>query len=166
LDLPANTTIKDWWTMYLPCQASQFKDYFQLNDNVIHQLQWIGLMSDNPLPMLKGTSAQILETILKDKWSLQSDDKDLIVMIHEIDYEINGTMKRAQSVLHLNGESNVKTAMAKTVGMPLAIAAVMVYEQKVEEKGVIIPTDKHLGTAILKQLEPFGVVFKETEWVL
>jgi saccharopine dehydrogenase-like NADP-dependent oxidoreductase len=56
--------------------------------------------------------------------------------------------------------------MAKTVGLPLAIAAVMVYEQKVEEKGVIIPTDQHLGTAILKQLEPFGVVFKETEWVL
>ena len=166
LDLPVNTSIKDWWTMYLPCQASQFKDYFQLNDEIIHQLEWIGLMSDNPLPLLKGTSAQILETILKEKWCLQPDDKDLIVMIHEIDYEINGTMKRAQSVLHLNGESNIKTAMAKTVGLPLAIAVVMVYEQKVEEKGVIIPTDKHLGAAILKQLEAFGVVFKETEWEL
>lgn len=88
----------------------------------IHALQWLGLFEEEPVGLMKGTPAQVLEQILKKKWTISADRKDQIVMWHLFDYKENGKMKRIRAAMVATGESASQSAMSKTVGLPLGIA--------------------------------------------
>jgi hypothetical protein len=47
-------------------------------------------------------------------------------MLHEIEYEVNGQRSTVNSSLVVKGEDSLRTAMAKTVGLPLGIAAKLI----------------------------------------
>lgn len=113
-----------------------------------------------------GTPAQILEKILVDKWVLEKDDKDLLVMFHEFEYELNGKSYKVESALGLIGEDQVYTAMSNTVGLPIAICAKLILTDQIQLKGVQIPTMKEVYQPILDELETYGVTFTEKEIVL
>ena len=110
-----------------------------------------------------GTPAQILEKILTDSWTLQPEDKDMIVMYHKFGYEINGVRKQIDSKMVCIGDDQTYTAMAKTVGLPVAIATLQILNGNIKTPGVQLPIKKEVYLPILKELEEFGVVFKETE---
>lgn len=137
----------------------------QLNlDPTCHELtmlQWAGLFSNEPVGLLKGTPAQALEHILNKKWKLAVDDKDQIVMWHRFIFEVEGKQKQIQATLVATGDDAVKTAMAKTVGLPLAIAAKLIAEGKVDLRGVLIPTMPQLYEPILAELGTLGIELKE-----
>lgn len=126
-------------------------------------LQALGLLDATPVYTAAATAAQILQTIIEDKWKLQSGDKDRIVMIHRISYQLNGENKTIQSSLLVDGEDAERTAMAKTVGVPLAIAVDLFLQGKIKSRGVVIPITEELYKPILKELETFGIAFKESE---
>ena len=107
------------------------------------------------------TPAQILEKILTDSWALQPDDKDMIVMYHKFGYEINGEKKQIDSKMVCIGEDQTYTAMAKTVGLPVAIAALLILNEKITTPGVQLPIKKEVYEPILKELEEYGVIFNE-----
>ena len=109
------------------------------------------------------TPAQILEKILTDSWTLQPEDKDMIVMYHKFGYEINGVRKQIDSKMVCIGDDQTYTAMAKTVGLPVAIATLQILNGNIKTPGVQLPIKKEVYLPILKELEEFGVVFKETE---
>lgn len=127
------------------------------------RLKWLGLFSNEPLPIQEGSPAEVLRQILTDKMSMKSDDRDLIVMVHFIDYEVNGTSKRLKSWLTLEGEDGIKTAMAKTVGLPLAIAATKIMEGQIDLAGTHIPVQQSIYNPVIEALSDEGVVFKEEE---
>lgn len=109
----------------------------------------------------RATPAQILQEILEDSWSLEEDDKDMIVMYHKFGYELNGQKKQIDSNMVVIGDGRSKTAMAKTVGLPVAIATLLILNGKIKSPGVQIPLRKELYQPLLKALESHGIVFKE-----
>jgi saccharopine dehydrogenase-like NADP-dependent oxidoreductase len=109
------------------------------------------------------TPAQILEKILAEKWALQPKDKDMIVMYHKFGFELNGEKKQIDSTMVCIGDDQIYTAMAKTVGLPVAIATVHILNGKIKTPGVQLPINKEVYQPILAELETYGVVFKEKE---
>ncbi|MDD2985430.1 saccharopine dehydrogenase C-terminal domain-containing protein [Flavobacterium sp.] len=109
------------------------------------------------------TPAQILEKILAEKWALQPEDKDMIVMYHKFGYELNGKECQIDSTMVCLGDDQTYTAMAKTVGLPVAIATLQILNGNIKTPGVQIPIKKEVYLPILKELESFGVVFNEKE---
>jgi saccharopine dehydrogenase-like NADP-dependent oxidoreductase len=128
------------------------------------RLQWSGLFSDELVGLEQGTPAQILEHILMKKWKLSDGDKDFIVMWHRFIYEQNGQKKEIQSYLTATGKDEIETAMAKTVGLPLAIAADLLIEGRISSRGVVIPTVKEIYEPVLETLRKFDIRFTELEY--
>lgn len=132
----------------------------------MHKLTWLGLFEDEPVGLLKGTPAQILEHILKKKWTIGPDQKDQIVMWHLFDYEEGGQTKRISSAMIANGENAIDTAMSKTVGLPLGIATKLLMQGEIEARGVQIPITPEFYNPILAELETLGFDFVEEEVTL
>lgn len=109
------------------------------------------------------TPAQILEKILSDSWSLEEHDKDMIVMYHKFGYEVNGQKKQIDSKMVCIGDDQTYTAMAKTVGLPVAIATLQILNGNIKTPGVQLPLNKEVYLPILQELESFGVVFNEKQ---
>ena len=94
-------------------------------------------------------------------FTLKEDDKDMLVMYHKFGYELNGEKKQIDSNMVLIGEDQTYTAMAKTVGLPVAMAALRILNKEITTPGVQIPITKEVYEPILKELESYGIVFKE-----
>ena len=78
-------------------------------------------------------------------------DKDMVVMMHEIEYNW-ASKTRIASTLLVKGEDHLQTAMAKTVGLPLGIAAKLILNGTISLKGLQIPMIKEIYHPVLKEL--------------
>lgn len=130
---------------------------------ILSQLFFLGLDSTEMINRGKQTAAQVLQWILEKKWVLGTTDRDMIVMMHEIIYESGDKMIESQSTLVLKGENPRRTAMAKTVGLPLGIAARMILNGQIRLTGVHIPTCREFYIPILQALKTEGVIFNHEE---
>ena len=77
------------------------------------------------------------------------------------EYELEGKNQQLKSCLVVKGEDNLRTAMAKTVGLPLGIAAKLILNETIKLKGLHIPTAKEIYFPVLDDLEKAGIVFTE-----
>ncbi len=134
------------------------------DDNQWEKLVELDLFNSNKIVGLhNATPAQILEKILSDSWTLGPNDKDMIVMYHKIGYELFGERHQIDATMVCLGEDQTYTAMAKTVGLPVAIAAIQILNGNINTPGVQLPINKEVYLPILKELEKFGVVFHEKQ---
>jgi saccharopine dehydrogenase (NADP+, L-glutamate forming) len=131
------------------------------NGEEMKRLHWSGLFEEENIGLEKGTPAQILEHILNKKWKLMPGDKDFIVMWHRFNYLSNGKQKEIQAWLTATGEDETQTAMAKTVGLPLAIACKLLLEGKIAGRGVTIPLQKEIYEPVLNELKSMGIGLEE-----
>lgn len=127
------------------------------------RLRWSGLFSDEKIGLSKGTPAKVLEHILNKKWKLQSGDKDFVVMWHRFGYVKGGASKEIQAYLIATGDDENNTAMAKTVGLPLAIAAKLLMLGKIKSRGVVIPVVKEIYGPVLAELAELGIRLVDRE---
>ncbi len=152
---------------YNPSDSVELKLAHYLNIDmeaeVMHRLRWLGIFEDEPIGIQAGTPAQILEYILKKKWTLRPDEKDMIVMWHKFDFIAEGNRRQIQSHMVIEGKDSRNTAMSLTVGLPLGIATKMVLTGKIKSSGVQIPIRKEIYDRILNELERFGITFVENE---
>lgn len=109
------------------------------------------------------TPAQMLEKILTESWTLEPNDKDMIVMYHKFGYEINGERKQIDATMVCIGDDQTYTAMAKTVGLPVAMATLQILNGNITTPGVQLPIKEEVYAPILKELEEYGVIFQEKE---
>ncbi|WP_428230406.1 saccharopine dehydrogenase family protein [Flavobacterium sp.] len=116
---------------------------------------------DKKVNLPNATPAQILEKILSDSWTLEPNDKDMIVMYHKFGYELNGKKQQIDSKMVCIGDDQTYTAMAKTVGLPVAMATLLILNGKITTSGVQLPIKKEVYLPILKELEEYGVIFNE-----
>ncbi|MFS4468692.1 saccharopine dehydrogenase family protein [Maribacter sp. 2210JD10-5] len=166
-----NLTNREFVNLFLPYSPTdsvelKLRHYLKIDQDDImwEKLKELNLFDDTKKVNLKNaTPAQILQKILEDSWTLQSDDKDMIVMYHKFGYEINGEKKQIDSNMAVIGEDRVHTAMAKTVGLPTAIATLLILNKKIMTPGVQIPISKEIYAPILSELKNYGIVFKEFE---
>ncbi|NCG28881.1 MAG: saccharopine dehydrogenase [Bacteroidetes bacterium] len=128
---------------------------------IMDKLKWLDLFEEIKIGLPKATPAQILQHILERKWKMAENDIDMIVMYHLFGYELNGEKKKIESHMVIKGEDRVRTAMAKTVGLPVAIAARMILNGRITTPGVHIPISKEIYTPILEELQQQGIVFEE-----
>ena len=111
----------------------------------------------------QGTPAQSLEHILQKKWAVNAEDKDMIVMWHKFNF-LDGDMPRQiESSMVAIGDDEINTAMSKTVGLPLAIAAKMILKGKINLTGVHVPIKKEIYEPVLEELSTTGLKFNERE---
>jgi len=129
----------------------------------LYKLTWSGMFTDERVGLATGTPAQILEHILNKKWRLSPADKDLIVMWHRFVYEVNNVEKELQSSLVVTGDDAIHTGMAKTVGLPLGIAASLLLKGVITLRGVVIPVHRELFDPILSELRKHGIELAEKE---
>ena len=113
--------------------------------------------------LANATPAQILQKILMDKWSLGEDDKDMLVMYHKFGFELNGEKKQIDSTMVNIGKDQSHTAMARTVGLPVGMACLRILNGVINTPGVQLPISKEVYEPILKELEDYGIIFREEE---
>ncbi len=154
---------------YHPKDSVEVKLYraFHIDQDspVIELLESLDLFSDEIVGIPDATPAQILESILAKKWRLKPGDKDLVVMWHKFNYLPHGSGKETilTSSMGLTGENDTHTAMARTVGLPLGIAAALYLKGELHLSGCHIPTLPDLYLPVLRELEKLGIRFRENE---
>jgi saccharopine dehydrogenase (NADP+, L-glutamate forming) len=164
-------TISDWFHDKLKgieLRKMEWMDYLRLyvkeeyHTEITEQVDYLGLLEMVPLPFHAGCSADVLQTLLETKLVLHPDDRDMVVMLHEIESETDGIKTEAKSTLIVYGEDSIRTAMAKTVGLPLGIAAKLILNGKITLKGLHIPVLKEIYDPVLAELELYGIRFNES----
>jgi saccharopine dehydrogenase (NADP+, L-glutamate forming) len=131
-------------------------------DELINMIIWTGLLGNEKVGISKGSPAMILQKLLEEKWLLEATDKDMIVMQHLFEYtNSDNVIKNMTSTLVVIGEDSQKTAMAKTVGLPLAMAVRRLIKGEIKLRGVQIPVLPEIYKPILQELEEYGIVFEE-----
>jgi len=133
------------------------------NDEIMKKLEWIGIFSDEKIGLADVSPAKVLQHLLEPKWKLEDGDKDMIVMQHIFQYEINGSKKELISSLVVKGKDNIHTAMSMTVGLPLAIATRLVMTGQLTDPGVHVPVRPEFYEPILDELKEYGIEFVEEE---
>ena len=171
IDDSENMSYRDFVNSFLPYSPTdsvelKFRHALKIDQDDMVWDKFVELDIFNPNKMVelkKGTPAQILQKILMDSWSLAPEDKDMLVMYHKFGYELDGKKHQIDSTMVCLGENQTYTAMAKTVGLPVAIATIAILNKKITTPGVQLPINKEVYTPILEELENYGIIFKETE---
>jgi saccharopine dehydrogenase-like NADP-dependent oxidoreductase len=127
----------------------------------LKQLFFLGLNDETLINKGLCSAADVLQFVAEKKLALQPHDKDMIVMLHEIEYELNGKRSFVKSSLVVKGIDSVHTAMAKTVGLPLGIAAKLILEEKIKATGLHIPVLPEIYEPVLNELKQFNIAFSE-----
>ncbi|MBS1666278.1 MAG: saccharopine dehydrogenase NADP-binding domain-containing protein [Bacteroidetes bacterium] len=148
-----NLRLKDWSVNIKPF----------LNKENLELLSFLGLFSDELVPASAKTSADILQYLLETNLAMDAKDKDMIVMVHELEYTIEDKKYYTHSSLIVNGEDHLRTAMAKTVGLPLGIAATLILKGKLKLTGLHIPILPEIYEPVLAELKNHGIGFEEEE---
>jgi saccharopine dehydrogenase-like NADP-dependent oxidoreductase len=160
---------RDFTNLFLPYSPTdsvelKLRHYLKIDqdDSIWSKLLELNLFNSNKKIALKNaTPAQMLQRILEEQWTLAEEDKDMIVMYHKFGYEVNGKKEQIDANMVVLGENRTYTAMAKTVGLPVAMATLLILNGKISTPGVQIPIKKEVYEPILKELATYNVSFKE-----
>jgi saccharopine dehydrogenase-like NADP-dependent oxidoreductase len=144
-------TISDWSKPLLPF----------VNNSNKYLYEQLGLFQNELLPAGAHTSAKILQALLEKNWKMKEADKDMILMLHEFEYLLNNKRYSLRSSLVVKGENALRTAMAKTVGLPLGIAAKLILENRMTISGLHIPIIPEIYEPVLEELALEGIRFRE-----
>ncbi|MDU8884948.1 saccharopine dehydrogenase family protein [Yeosuana sp. MJ-SS3] len=171
IDDSENMSYRDFVNAFLPYSPTdsvelKFRHQLKIDqdDIVWDKLEELDIFNpEKKVNLKKATPAQILQKILMDSWTLSDDDKDMIVMYHKFGYELAGKKHQIDATMVVTGEDQTYTAMAKTVGLPVAMATLAILNGTITTPGVQIPIKKEVYEPILKELESFDIVFNEKE---
>lgn len=163
-----NLTYRQLIEAYLPEGEGKIEDRMsvflkkKMGGKIMEMIKWLGLTSNEKISVKDGTPAQILQNLLEKKWLLKPKDKDMVVMQHQFVVKKGRNRKTIYSSLVVIGEDQIHTAMAKTVGLPVAMVSKMILTGKLDGlKGVHVPVMKKVYDPILSELESFGIRFTE-----
>ncbi len=170
LENSEHMTFRDFTNTFLaynPHDSVELKLRYYLSipqdSELMEKLEWIGIFEKTKIGLKKATPAQILQHILEQKWGMEPEDKDMIVMYHKFGYVLNGVEKMIESSMVSIGRNSRETAMARTVGLPVAIAAKHILNGNITTPGVQIPITKEIYEPMLAELEEHEIVFTEKE---
>ena len=162
---------RDFTNLFLPYSPTdsvelKLRHYLKIDQD---DIMWEKILELNlfdakkTIELPSATPAQILQKILEDSWTLSDNEKDMIVMYHKFGYELDGKKYQIDANMVVIGENRQHTAMAKTVGLPVAMATLGILNGKIETPGVQIPIKKEIYAPILTELKQYGIHFKELQ---
>ena len=136
---------------------------FDVESETMQKLEWLGIFRKKKIGVDSGTPAFILQHLLEDKWQLKPKDKDMIIMQHEFEYELEGKQRLLKSTMVMKGADSEDTAMARLVGLPMGIFTKLLLEGRIRTTGVNIPVMREVYDPVLEELKRFDVEFMEHE---
>lgn len=166
-----NMSYRDFTNLFLAYSPSdsvelKFRSYTKIDQDDLMWDKFVELDIFNPnkkVGLKNATPAEILQKILMDSWTLEAEDKDMIVMHHIFGYQYKEDKYQIESSMVIKGDDQTYTAMAKTVGLPVAMATVRILNGDITTPGVQLPINKEVYEPILKELEDYGINFVEKE---
>ncbi len=170
MDQSEKLTPRQFLNAFLPYHPNRsvedkLKDFLgEDRSNMFEKFKFLDFFTDAaPMGIENASPAQLLQEILVRKLSLEEGDKDMLVMYHEFVYDLNGERHRITSHMVNIGEDKTYTSMSNTVGLPVAICAKMILQNKITLKGVQMPIMHEVYEPILKELDELGISFAEKE---
>ena len=168
-----NMTYRDYINTFLyyhPDKTVEDKlcEHLKLNrpGEIYDRIAWTGLFENKKIGLSHASPAKILQHLLEEKWSLDPEDKDMIAMQHQFEYELENQTHRLISSLVTLGSDRLHTAMSKTVGWPLGISAKLVLTDQIKSRGVITPMLPEVYNPVLKELDSLGVQMQEVQSII
>jgi saccharopine dehydrogenase-like NADP-dependent oxidoreductase len=122
---------------------------------------WLGLLDDVPVPA-KDTLLDILAAQMLTKMRYRKGERDMIVLLHDFVARYPDRTERITSTLLDFGVPGGNTSMARTVGLPAAVAARFILEGRIRLAGVHIPVVPAIYKPVLEELERLGIEMEET----
>jgi len=136
---------------------------------LMDKLRWLGLFSEEKTGCRGESSAAMLVDLLQKKLRLGAGERDMVVLLHELDVEYPGGDRpdeKISSTFVVEGDPDGFTAMSKTVGLPAALGAELVLEGDLHLAGAQLPTHPSIYEPILAGLKAHGMSFKERVEIL
>jgi len=138
--------------------------------DTMKRLAWLGLFTDEPVPWLELPTRSPMDALagrMLRQMPLEPGERDLCVMQHEVGGRFpDGHSEQVTSTLIDFGDPGGDSSIARTVGLPAAIAVAMILDGRISDRGVFIPVSPSVYTPILAEMERLGVSFEETVAVL
>ena len=129
----------------------------------MNNLRWLGLFSEEQIGGKVSTSAEVMTELLKKKLPLPAGGRDMVILAHQVvaKYPKEKREEKIVSTLVEYGDPNGFTAIAKTVGLPAAIATKLILTDKLPLSGCYIPTHPSVYVPVMAELKKLGIKFKE-----
>ncbi len=127
----------------------------------ITDMEWLGLLSDEPLPPGKNTPIDILTARMLLKMSYAPGERDLLIMQHEFVAEFVDHKEAITSTMIDFGIPRGDTSMSRTVGLPAAIAVRLILHGEIRATGVHTPVISEIYEPVLAELATQGIGLKE-----
>jgi saccharopine dehydrogenase (NADP+, L-glutamate forming) len=142
--------------------------YLQIDPDsrVMSNLEWLGLLGDDPLPLQKGAPIDILTARMLEKMQYAPGERDMLILRHEFIAEYPNHKEKITSAMIDFGIPHGGTSMSRTVGLPAAIGTRLILEGAINLTGVQTPVVSEIYEPVLKELEQLGIAFTEEEEVL
>ena len=141
-----------------------------LNPNMVlrdHQsaawqgLDWLGCFSSRAITP-NAVPIDVFCDLLLARLSYGSGETDMIVLLHKfVIKKPDGEKYFITSLLQDYGAPDGHSAMARTVGFPVAIAAQMIAGGDIKQRGTILPVSKEFYGPILSALQAENIIFHE-----
>lgn len=128
----------------------------------ITDLEWLGLLSGEPIPAADGTYLDAVASRMLKMMPYAPGERDMLVMQHEFVAEYADRTEKTTSTMVDYGIPNGDSSMSRMVGLPAAIAARMILEEKIRLTGVHTPILPEIYDPVLAELATLGVAFTET----
>jgi saccharopine dehydrogenase-like NADP-dependent oxidoreductase len=136
---------------------------------IMENLRWLGLFSKESIGIDAESVADVMIHLIRQKLAMPPGGRDMVILHHEIEAvypEENDRKESITSTLIEYGEPDGQTAIAKTVGLPVAIAVELILDGKLPLTGCHIPTHRAVYEPVLAKLRENGIAFKEDIRVL
>jgi saccharopine dehydrogenase (NADP+, L-glutamate forming)/spermidine synthase len=130
---------------------------------VIRNLEWLGLLSDDPLPLQEGAPIDVLTARMLEKMQYEEGERDMLILQHEFVAEYPDRRQKITSTMIDFGIPHGDTSMSRTVGLPAAIGVRLILQGKIDLTGVHAPVVPEIYEPVLEELEQLGIHFTE-EW--
>jgi len=132
------------------------------------RLEWLGFLSDEPLPLQQGSVFDILLAQMLKKMSYGDTERDMVVLQDEfiVEYPGGRPSERITSTLIDYGVPGGDSAIARTVGIPAAIATNLILQKEIDLKGIHIPVDPAIYEPVLRELQRQGISVSEKRELL
>ena len=126
------------------------------NSGVMAVLEWLGLLSDAPVPG-RTTLLDVLADQMLAKMPYLSGERDMVILVHEFSVSYPERQEQITSTLIDFGTPGGVTSMARTVGLPAAIGVRMILEGQITLTGVHIPVLPEIYVPVLDELAQLGI---------
>jgi len=147
-------------------QAVADKLSLKVSSDIIKQLEWLGLFEDGPIPLSKGTNADVLLGLMQEKMAYKDHEKDMIIVHNEATIEFDNRVEKRTATMKVEGRPFGHSAMARAVALPAAIASRLILEGAIRSKGVLKPITEEVYKPVLTELAENGYKFEHKTRVI